>query len=64
MFKVNNKDVYVYRRSDVYLVNINFKHISHLFLVFLLLTLNKSMFAGVSKKKYASNKSNLQLEFI
>ena len=51
MFKVNNKDVYVYRRSDVYLVNINFKHISHLFLVFLLLTLNKSMFAGVSKKK-------------
>ena len=36
MFKVNNKDTS--RRSGVFIVN--FEHVSHLFLVFLLLTLN------------------------
>ena len=38
MFKVNNKDTRAMRRSGVFIVN--FKHISHLALVFLLLTLN------------------------
>ena len=37
MFKVNNKDAK--RRSGVFIVN--FEHISHLVLVFLLLTLSK-----------------------
>ena len=37
MFKVNN-------RSGIFIVN--FEHISHLVLVFLLLTLNKQMLAG------------------
>ena len=32
--------------SDVF--NVNFEHISHLFLVFLLLNLNKQIFAGIS----------------
>ena len=36
MFKVNN-------RSGIF---VNFEHISHLVLVFLLLTLNKQMLAG------------------
>ena len=40
MFKVNNEDTRRHwRRSGVAIVN--FKHISHLVLVFLLLTLNK-----------------------
>ena len=41
MFKVNNKDTSTtsWRRSGVFILN--FEHISHLFLVFLLLTLNK-----------------------
>ena len=34
-----------WRRSGVFIVN--FEHISHLFLLFLLLTLNKSMLAGI-----------------
>ena len=38
-----------WRRSCVFIVN--FEHISHLFLVFLLLTLNKQMSAGFSQKK-------------
>ena len=33
------------RRSGVFIVN--FEHISHLFLAFLLLTLNKQMLAGM-----------------
>ena len=37
MFKVKNKNIR--RRSDVFIVN--FEHISHFFLVFLLLTLYK-----------------------
>ena len=41
MFKVNNKtpERRHWRRSDVFIVN--FEYISHFFLVFLLLTLNK-----------------------
>ena len=38
MFKVNNK---AWRRSGVFIVN--FEHISHLVLVFLLLTLNMKL---------------------
>ena len=41
MFKINNKDR---RRSGVFIVN--FEHISHLILVFLLLTLNMQLPAG------------------
>ena len=57
LFKVNNRntrkkcEIYLKlttkaperRKSDVFIVN--FEHISHLFLVFLLLTLNKQMLA-------------------
>ena len=43
MFKVNHKDI---NYSGVFIVD--FKHISHLFLVFLLLTLTRKMFAGSS----------------
>ena len=52
MFKVNNKDtrttlsVVAKRRSGVFIVN--FEHISHLVLVFLLLTLNMQLPAGMS----------------
>ena len=42
MFKVNNKDAKC--RSGVFIVN--FEHISHLVLVFLLLTLNMQLPAG------------------
>ena len=43
MFKVNNKDIY-WRRSGVFIVN--FEHISHLVLVFLLSTLSRQIPAG------------------
>ena len=44
MFKVNNKTPERgHYRSDVFIVN--FEYISHFFLVFLLLTLNKYMLA-------------------
>ena len=49
MFKINNKKTPERRhcrRSRVFIVN--FKHISHLFLVFLLLTLNRLMLAEYS----------------
>ena len=41
MFTVNNKDIRTtsWHRSGVFIVN--FDHISHVFLVFLLLTLNR-----------------------
>ena len=45
MFKINNKDTRT--TSTVSRVfTVNFEHISHLFLVFLLLTLNRKMFVG------------------
>ena len=46
MFKVNDKtpERRQWRRSGVFMVN--FEFIVHLFLVFLLLTLNKEMLAG------------------
>ena len=45
MFKVNNKDTRTMRRrSDVFIVNS--EHISHLVLVFLLLTLNMQLSTG------------------
>ena len=49
MFKVNNKDTRTtpkWRRSGVFIVN--FQHISHLVLLFLLLTLNMKLPAGVT----------------
>ena len=39
MFKVNNRNTRARRRSGIFIVN--FEHISHLVLVFLLLTLNR-----------------------
>ena len=49
MFKINNKDTRTTLccRSDVFIVN--FEHISHLVLVFLLLTLSRQMPAGTRK---------------
>ena len=46
MFKVNNKDVFMFKvnNKDVFIVN--FEHISHLVLMFLLLALSRSMLAG------------------
>ena len=46
MYKVNNKDTLrlQWRRSSVFIVN--FEYISHLVLVFLLLTLNIQLPAG------------------
>ena len=44
MFKVNNKDTRMTRRSGVIIVN--FEIISHFVLMFLLLTLSKQMPAG------------------
>ena len=46
MFKFNNKEVRTLslRHSDVFIAN--FEHISHLFLLFLLFTLNKDMLDG------------------
>ena len=46
MFKVNNKDTRTmsWRRSGVFIVN--FEHISYLFQLLLLLTLNKYMLEG------------------
>ena len=43
MFKVNNKDTRTtpWRRSGIFIVN--FEHISHLVLVFLLLTLSRKI---------------------
>ena len=50
MFKVNSKDVRcLYCYSDVFIVN--FEHISHLALVFLLLTLNMYLPTGISLTK-------------
>ena len=49
MFKINNKDTRTTLccRSDVFIVN--FEHISHLVLVFLLLILSRQMPAGLVK---------------
>ena len=44
MFKVNDKATRTTRRSGVFIVN--FKHISRLFLLFLLLNLGRQMPAG------------------
>ena len=48
MFKVNNKDIrttsLTWRRSAVFIVN--FKHVSHLFLVFLLVSMSKQKLVG------------------
>ena len=49
MFKINNKDR---RRSGVFIVN--FEHISHLILVFLLLTLNMQF--TITYVRWISNK--------
>ena len=49
MFKVNNKRHW--RRSGFFIVN--FEHISHLVLVFLLLTLSRSMPAGIKDYSFS-----------
>ena len=53
MFKVNNKDTRTtpWRRSGIFIVN--FEHISHLVLVFLLLSLNMYLPAGNEIKQSA-----------
>ena len=51
MFKVNDKYTKskFLRRSDAFIVN--FEHISHLFLMFLLLTFNKKILTGCANYK-------------
>ena len=51
MFKVNNKNT-VRRRSGVFIIN--FEHILHLFLVFLLLTLYNQMLARIAVNSFGS----------
>ena len=46
MFKVNNKDTRTVNECS-YVFIVNFEHISQLFLVFLLLTLKRQMFAQI-----------------
>ena len=46
MFKVNNKNTKMMSKVNNKNTTANFEHISHLFVVFLLLTLNKYMLAG------------------
>ena len=56
MFKVNIKDTH-WRHSGIFIVN--FEHISHLVLVFLLLTLNMQLQAGfISWKTSGSDPSS------
>ena len=45
MFKINKKNVFKVNKSltSFWCFFVDFEHISHLFLVFLLLTLNKEM---------------------
>ena len=54
MSRVNNKNTRTTLRSDIFIVNS--EQISHLFLVFLLLTLSKQMLAGLKlfKRKKAT----------
>ena len=47
MFKLNNKNTRATSRFGVFIAN--FEHISQLFLMFLLLTLNKQMVARMSE---------------
>ena len=49
---MNTSERRKYRRSDVFIVN--FENISYLFLVILLLTLNKKMFSGMQFFKSSS----------
>ena len=56
MFKVNNKNTLFLCRSVVCIVS--FKHISYLFLVFPLLTLNKELLAGKVKLNHEKVKMN------
>ena len=59
LFKVNNRNtrkrcgICQWRRSGAFIVN--FEHIFHLFLVFLLLNLNSYMFAGKASEDIAQN---------
>ena len=48
MLKVNNGNTKTWRRSGVFIVN--FEHISHLVLVFVLLTLSRQMPAGKQQR--------------
>ena len=56
MFKVNNKNTSFWCHSVV--CTVNFEHISYLFLVFQLLTLNKELLAGKVKLNHEKAKMN------
>ena len=60
MFKINIKETGTrsWRHSGVFVVN--FKHISHLFLVFLLLTLNMQLPAGIPLRKNKITKQKIK----
>ena len=60
MFKANNKKPgrRYWCRSVVVIVN--FEHVSHLFLVFLLLTLNKHMLAEIMQSRHSDYFANFQ----
>ena len=77
LFKVNNKNTRKWceicskltikrperrRRSGLFIVN--FEHISHLFLVFLLLTLKKQMLAGKHTQIQIQNKRGNHASFM
>ena len=47
MFKVNNEDTRTMSRTSSNVFVVNFEHISHLFLIFLFLALNKYLFDAV-----------------
>ena len=55
MFKFNNNDTRTMLLKSFWCIIVNFEHISHLFLVFLLLTLNKQMLAKMPLKQQASS---------
>ena len=56
MFKINNKETRTTRHSGVFIVNVNFEHISHLVLVFILSTLNMKLPAGFGDNPLAKLK--------
>ena len=61
MFKVNSKDARTASLMSFWFFIVNFEHISHLFLVFLFLSLNKEMVGGkLIMQTYMQNLVNLR----
>ena len=61
MFKVNSKDPRTASLMSFWFFIVNFEHISHLFLVFLFLSLNKEMVGGkLIMQTYMQNLVNLR----